>query len=187
MNRSITRTLIPFFLLTLALIAPSLSTPADALAQASKIGFVEPRIILERMPEMRAVQQRLQNFADRKRAELLEKETDLQNQIQAYQDRASLMNEDARGKEEQRLGELSAEFQQLQAQAEQELAQRRAEFMSPLLQQIQDAIDAVAAEKGLDIVLNTTTSTGDVIILYATEEIRTKNDITDAVMAKLEI
>lgn len=59
--------------------------------------------------------------------------------------------------------------------------------MSPILQQIQDAIDAVAAEKGLDIVLNTTTSTGDVIILYVSDEVREQNDITEAVMARLEI
>jgi outer membrane protein len=59
--------------------------------------------------------------------------------------------------------------------------------MSPLLQQVQQAIDAVAAEKGLDIVLNTTTSTGDVIILYVAESLRGDVDITDAVMARLEI
>ena len=161
--------------------------PAEAQAQDMKVGFVEPRIILDRMPEMRAVQQRLQNFADRKRTELIEAETSFQQQLQSYQERSSVMSESARATEEERLGQVSAELQQLQATAEQELAQRRAELMSPILQQIQDAIDAVAAEKGLDIVLNTTTSTGDVIILYVSDDVREQNDITEAVMARLEI
>ncbi len=169
------------------LFAGVLFTPTQAVSQDMKVGFVEPRIILERMPEMRAVQQRLQNFADRKRTELIEAETNFQQQLQSYQERASVMSQTARTTEEERLAEVSAELQQLQATAEQELAQRRAELMSPILQQIQDAIDAVAGEKRLDIVLNTTTSTGDVIILYVSEEVRQQNDITEAVMARLEI
>ena len=159
----------------------------NAMAQDMKIGFVEPRIILERMPEMAAVQQRLQNFADRKRTELIEQEASLQQQLQSYQERVSVMSADARANEEERLGGLSNALQQAQAQAEQELAERRATLMSPLLQQVQEAIDAVAAEKGLDIVLNTTTSSGDVIILYVAESLRGEVDITDAVMARLEI
>lgn len=161
--------------------------PVSAHAQDMKIGFVEPRIILERMPEMAAVQQRLQNFADRKRTELLQQETSLQQQLQSYQERASVMSADARANEEERLGQLSNELQQSQALAEQELAERRASLMSPLLQQVQEAIDAVAAAKGIDIVLNTTTSTGDVIILYVAESLRAEVDITDDVMARLEI
>lgn len=169
------------------LVTGALLVPEKAISQDMKVGFVEPRIILDRMPEMRAVQQRLQNFADRKRTELIEAESNFQQQLQSYQERASVMSETARATEEERLSQVSAELQQLQATAEQELAQRRAELMSPILQQIQDAIDAVAAEKGLDIVLNTTTSTGDVIILYVSDEVREQNDITEAVMARLEI
>lgn len=165
------------------MLAPTTST----FAQDLKIGYVEPRYILERMPEMRAVQQRLQNFTERKRNELIEKEASLQQQIESYQERSSVMSQDARQKEEERLGQLGTELQNAQAQAEQELAQRRAELMSPLLQQVQAAIDAVAKQKGLDIVLNTTTSTGDVIILYVSDEIRQNNDITEAVLARLEL
>jgi len=49
-----------------------------------KIGYVESGIILERMPEMRAVQQRLQNFADRKIVELSQLERELQQEIESY-------------------------------------------------------------------------------------------------------
>jgi len=45
----------------------------------------------------------------------------------------------------------------------------------------------VAQEKGIDYVLNTMTSTNDVIILYVKEEIRSEYDITDAVMRNLGI
>ncbi len=173
------------FIILLAISA--LMAAPEAKAQDMTIGFVEPRAILDRMPEMRAVQQRLQNFAERKQRELQDKERELQTEMELYQQRASVISEQARESEEQRLTELDAEFRQMQNQAQQELQQQRAELMAPLLEQIQNAIDVVAARKGLDFVLNTTTSTGDVIILYVDPEIQEEYDITDEVMVELDI
>jgi outer membrane protein len=159
----------------------------EADAQDMKIGFVEPRAVLERMPEMRAVEQRLQNFIDRKRTELAEAERDFQIEVENYQQRIGVISDTAREQEEQRLGQLQFELQQSQNQIRMEIQERQAELMSPLLEQIQSAINAVAQERGIDYVLNTTTSTNDVIILYVKEEIRSEYDITDAVMRNLGI
>lgn len=160
-------------------------TPVQA--QDMKIGFVEPRAILERMPEMRAVQQRLQNFAERKQNELVQKERELQTEIELYQQKVGVISEQARQTEEERLTELDQEFRQLQTQAQQELQEQRAELMAPLLQQIQESINSVAARRGLDYVLNTTTSTGDVIILYVSPQVQAEYDITSEVMEELDI
>jgi len=164
-----------------------MAAPATATAQDMTIGFVEPRAILERMPEMRAVQQRLQNFAERKQSELAEKERELQTEIELYQQRVSVISESARQTEEERLTELDMEFRQLQSQAQQEMQQQRQRLMAPLLEQIQESINNVAARKGLDYVLNTTTSTGDVIILYVSPEVQAEYDITSDVMDDLDI
>ncbi|MCH8547268.1 MAG: OmpH family outer membrane protein [Balneolaceae bacterium] len=165
----------------------TLMAAPKAEAQDMKIGFVEPRAILDRMPEMRAVQQRLQNFAERKQNELVTKERELQTEIELYQQKVGVISESARQSEEERLTEMETEFRQLQSQAQQEMQQRRAELMSPLLQQIQEGIDAVASRKGLDYVLNTTTSNGDVIILYVSPQVQEEYDITDEVMSELGI
>ncbi len=164
-----------------------MTVPAVTQAQDMKIGFVDPRAVLERMPEMRAVQQRLQNFAERKQSELSQKERELQTEIELYQQKIGVISEQARQNEEERLSEMDAEFRQMQSRAEQEFQQQRAQLMSPLLNQIQESINVVAANKGLDYVLNTTTSGGDVIILYVSEEIQREFDITDEVMANLDI
>ncbi|MFO7847295.1 MAG: OmpH family outer membrane protein [Balneolaceae bacterium] len=158
-----------------------------AQAQDMSIGFVDPRAVLERMPEMRAVQQRLQNFAERKQQELSEKERELQTEIELYQQKIGVISESAQQSEEERLSEMDTEFRQMQSEVEQEFAQQRAELMSPLLDQIQQSINAVAESRGLDYVLNTTTSNGDVIILYVSEEVQDEFDITDAVMDDLDI
>lgn len=151
------------------------------------IGYVDPQAILSKMPEMKAVQQRLQNFADRKRQELQDKQANFQEQVTAYQQKSAVISDEAKQKEEERLGQLQSELQQFQTQLQQEIQQKQQELVGPLLQQIETAINAVAEERGLTYVLNTTTSNGDVIILYASPDAREKYDITDAVMQQLGI
>src|SRR5690554_994145 len=171
----------------LAAIGSILLTAAPLQAQDMKIGFVEPRAVLERMPEMRAVQQRLQNFAERKQNELIQKERELQTELEAYQQKVGVISEQARQNEEERLTQLDQEFRQLQMEAQQEVEQQQSQLMGPLLQQIQESINNVANQKGLDYVLNTTTSTGDVIILYVSPQVEAEFDITQDVMADLDI
>src|SRR5690554_1096819 len=171
----------------LAAFCSLLFTAAPLQAQDMKIGFVEPRAVLERMPEMRAVQQRLQNFAERKQNELMQKERELQTELEAYQQKVGVISEQARQNEEERLTQLDQEFREMQMQAQQEVEQQQAQLMGPLLQQIQESINNVASQKGLDYVLNTTTSSGDVIILYVSPQVEAEYDITQAVMADLDI
>ena len=65
---------------------------------------------------------------------------------------------------------------------DQELNQRQLELLSPLLDRVQQAIDEVAKEKGLDLVLSAQTTAGPVV-LFASEEL----DITQEVSEKLVV
>jgi outer membrane protein len=176
-----------FSFIILIALTTLMAAPEQAQAQDMKIGFVEPRAILDRMPEMRAVQQRLQNFAERKQNELINKERELQTEIETLEQRASVISQERLQQEQERITALRTEFFEMQNRAQQELQQRRAELMEPLLQQIQESINTVASRKGLDYVLNTTTSTGDVIILYVSPQVQAEYDITDEVMQNLGI
>lgn len=175
-------TLSAFFVVLAATIGVNQST-----AQELKIGYVEPQAILAKMPEMKAVQQRLQNFAQRKQEELAQKEEEFNTEITNYQQRSAVISDDAKQKEEERLGQLNAELQQYRSQLQQEMQQKQQELVGPLLDQIGTAIDQVANEMNLTYVLNTTTSSGDAIILYASDEAQEKYDITDQVMQQLGI
>lgn len=156
-------------------------------AQNTEIGYVDPQAILAKMPEMKAVQQRLENFIGRKQEELQKKQEEFQQEVTSYQQKASVISEEAKQKEEERLGQLNVELQQFQGQIQQEVQQKQQELVGPLLQQINDAINTVASQRGLSYVLNTTTSAGDVIILYASDEAQQQYDITDQVMRELGI
>ena len=178
--RTLRIAVILFFSIVLNLQAQAQSNNSEL-----KIGYVNPQSILANMPEMRAVQQRLQNFTARKQQELSTLEQEFQTQVAEYQQKVGVISADAQQQEEARLGQLQQELLQSQEVAEQELAQRRDELVGPLLEQIGSAIEAVAQKQGLSYVLNTTTSSGDMIILYASEDFRAKFDITQSVMEEL--
>ncbi|HLR26142.1 MAG TPA: OmpH family outer membrane protein, partial [Fodinibius sp.] len=162
-------------------------TTSAQVKQDLKIGYVDPQAILTKMPEMKAVQQRLQNYMEEKRGELTSKRENYQQQVAEYQQKESVISDDAKKKEEERLGELGAELQEYQSKLQQEVQEKQQELIGPLLDQIDTAIGEVASDMQLTYVLNTTTSNGDVIILYASDEAQQKYDITDQVMEQLNM
>lgn len=170
-----------------ALTAFEYSDAQTAGTEQTRIGYVNPQAVLAKMPEMRAIQQRLQNFAERKQEELLEKERQFQNAVAEYEQKAGVISEEANQREQQRLQQMQQDLSTAQQEAEAALQQRREELLGPMFSQIGTAIDAVAEQMGLTYVLNTTTSSGDLIILYASEEYQQKYDITERVMAELGI
>ncbi|MFP8487908.1 OmpH family outer membrane protein [Gracilimonas sp. Q87] len=155
--------------------------------QETKIGYVNPQAVLAKMPEMRAIQQRLQNFTERKQEELTQKQQEYQLAVQEFEQKVGVISEEASQREQERLMGLQEELQIAQQQAQQEIQQRRQELLGPMFNQIGTAIDAVAEQMGLTYVLNTTTSNGDQIILYASQEYQNRYDITDAVMQELGV
>lgn len=155
--------------------------------QETKIGYVNPQAVLAKMPEMRAIQQRLQNFSEKKEEELTLKQQEYQAALQEFEQKIGVISEEASQREQEKLIKLQEDYQIAQQQAQQEIQQRRQELLGPMFNQIGTAIDAVAEQMGLTYVLNTTTSSGDQIILYASQEFQERYDITDAVMQELGV
>lgn len=172
----------------LAVVSLAVYTPeAEAQSGELRIGYVDPNSVLMRMPEMAAVERRLQNFADRKRREFAQLQTQIEEMDRSLEDRRAVISAEAVAREEQRITELFMELQQFEQNYAMELQQQQAELMSPLLQRIQQAIDQVATELRLTYVLNTMTNNGDFIILYASPEMQRNYDITARVAEKLEL
>jgi len=162
-------------------------TQSQAQIQEDKIGYVNPQALLQRMPEMKAVQQRLQNFVQKKRESIAQKDQDFQDQVAEYQQKQSVISDAAKKKEEERLGQLQADLQQSQRQVQQEVQQKQQELVGPLYEEINTAIETVATRQDLAYVLNTTTNQGDLIILYASQNAQENYDITSQVMDELGI
>ncbi len=169
----------------------ALAVPAEqAEAQTQDeltIGYVDPQTIMRSMPEMAAIERRLQNFIDRKRQEFAQKEATFRREVEEYQQKMAVISDEARRREEERLAALNLELQEFQQNFQQEIQERQFELIEPLLTKIQGAIDSVARDRNLTFVLNTMTNNGDFIILYASERAQRDFDITDEVMQRLDL
>lgn len=183
LKRIFSLTILTFFVVGFT----GISTAQVQQSQDLEIGYVDPQAILNKMPEMKAVQQKMQNFMERKREEFATKQQEFQQQVSEYQQKESVISEAAKKKEEERLGQLNAELQQYQTQIQQEIQEKQQELVSPLLDQIDSAVSTVAQDMGLTYVINTTTSQGDAIILYTSNEAQQNYNITDQVMRELDI
>ena len=160
---------------------------ATANAQQLKIGYVDPQTILSKMPDMAAVQKKLQNFQDKLRQQLSQKQADLQQQVQQFQQKSAVISDVAKKQEQAHLDSLNQQLGQLQQEYANELQNRQQQLMSPILDKVQKAINEVAKSMDLTYVFNTVTGNGDYIILYASNQAQQKYDITQKVMDKLNL
>lgn len=169
-----------FFVLSLLL------SPA-AQSQDVRIGMVDAGEVLGEMPELTGIQDQLEGFANRKRREFAQMESQFVQARQEFEQKVAVISEQARQNEQQQLSEMAAELQQFQQEYQQELMMRQEELISPLRQRIMDTINEVADEMNLAYVVNRMVNNGDMVVLYASEEMQQNYDITDRVKSRMGI
>jgi outer membrane protein len=140
------------FSLVLTLVVLSL-TSNNIQAQSVEIGYADPEIIITYMPEYALVQNQMAVEYRTSQEALQALAEDFQERVDKYQKQQPLLSAERQAEREGELGQLQAEIQGAAARKDEELATRQEELMAPLLQKVQDAIDAISKEKGLDIVI----------------------------------
>lgn len=161
--------------------------PANSQAQDVRIGMVDAGEVLSEMPELTSVQDQLEGFANRKRRQFAQMESQFVQARQEFEQKVAVISEQARQNEQQQLSEMAAELQQFQQEYQQELMMRQEELISPLRDRIMDAINEVAADMNLAYVVNRMVNNGDMVVLYASDEMRNNFDITDRVKSRMGI
>lgn len=169
----------------LAILALMLVMAVPLQAQELKIGYLNPQDVLERMPETATIEKELNDMAQSRQTSFTTRVQKFQTDVQRFQQNAAVMSTDAREKEEQRLiGEEEA-LQGLQVEIQQELATKRNELLRPVLEKIDNAISEVAKELNLTYVINESTSQGESILLFISDDGKNRLNITEKVITKL--
>lgn len=121
--------------------------------QAQQIGYANQQAILGNMPEMQQVQQTLQQEAKKQQQQFQQRQQKLQKQIQQYRQQQSMLADSAQQRREQELVQRQEKLQKSMQQQQQQLRKREQELMQPLLEDLQSAIDSVAAQRNLEVVM----------------------------------
>lgn len=158
-----------------------LSCLAVTAVQAQKIGYTDQEAILVNMPEMQDIQQKLQTVAKQQQQELQQEQQQFQQRVQRFQKQQSLLSDSVASRRERELQQRQQELQQSMQNRQQQLAQRERELMQPLLEELQTAINEVAEQEDVDVVMRTQA------LLYVNQESSNVVDITQQVATRLGI
>ena len=150
-----------------------------ANAQA-KIAHVNSAEILDAMPDKAKAEKNLEKYYGELQSQLESMAKEYQTKMQDYEANQASMSNLVRQSKEKEIVDLQTRIQQFQINAESEFEAKRAELLKPMLDKIQNAINAVGKEKGYTYILDLATGAA---VYVGTDAI----DCTKDVKAKLGI
>jgi len=148
---------------------------------AQKVGYVDTQALLERIPEYKAAEQEIERLTQQWQKEIDNIYARVEQLFQQYREQEPLMSSEMKRRKQEEIEVEERKARELQRKRfgpNGDLFKQREEKMKPILDRLQQAIQAVAQEKKFSIVLDR--SAGGTI-LYA----EPAYDLTDAVAAKL--
>ncbi|MCQ2303656.1 MAG: OmpH family outer membrane protein [Bacteroidales bacterium] len=145
-----------------------------------KIAHVNTAEILDAMPDKAKAEKELEAYYGELEKQLQVMATEYQTKMQDYEANQATMSNLVKQSKEKEIMDLQGRIQQFQANAEQEFEAKRAEKLSPILEKIQNAINAVGKEKGYTYILDVATGAA---VYIGTDAV----DATKDVKAKLGI
>lgn len=160
----------------------TLFTVQDAIAQV-KIGYTNPARILSALPEVEEVDNQIEALISESDTELAQKATELQEIFTDYESTMSNLSEQERSAREEQLMEMNQQFEQDRENMMNQIRQRRSELMRPIIEKMNAAMEEVAEELELDLILNEGTSNGDAIVFFANSE---QMNITNRIIEKIQ-
>jgi len=150
---------------------------------AQKIGVVDVTNILDNMDEYLGAQDKLDKLAADWNQEIAKEYDKIKSMYNKYQAEQVLLSDDLKVRREEDIMQKEKQVREIQRAKfgpEGELFLRRQELVSPIQEKVFDEIQSYASEKGIDIMLDKSSSAG---ILFTSEEF----DKTDIIKKRLGI
>jgi outer membrane protein len=148
---------------------------ASASSAQSIVAHVNVDSLLVQMPEYKLAQEALQAEQAKFESEAKEMNAELEKGAQALQANAATWTELRQRQEQTRLQEMYNNIQEYMQQAQGQLQQKEVELVTPVLEKLQAAINAVAETKKYSYVLDASQSKGQVV--YAKGGINIGGDV----------
>ncbi|MEN2993122.1 MAG: OmpH family outer membrane protein [Bacteroidia bacterium] len=148
---------------------------------AQKVGFVDSQAILEKLPEYKAAEQEIERLTQQWQKEIEEQYARVEQLFQQYREQEPLMSPEMKRRKQEEIEAEERKVRELQRRRfgpNGDLFKQREEKMKPILDRLQQAIQAVAQERRFSIILDR--SVGGVL-LYG----EAAYDVTEAVANKL--
>ncbi len=166
--------------LRVSIIAVLLLIGTTSFAQNFKFGHINSQELLSLMPERDSAQLILENYAKQLEGQLESMQVEYNNKVQQYLADQENYTDLIKQTKEQELTDLQERIQGFQSTAQQDIQQKEAELIQPIIDKAEKAIKEVAEEQGFTYVFDLARGT----ILYFSDK---SQDILPLVKAKLNI
>lgn len=152
---------------------------ANAIAQGSKLGYINSSELLSLMPEVIKANKDIETFAKTYQDQLEAMGKEYEKKVQEYQAGEKTMTDAVKEVKVKEIQDLQSRIESTQKSAEEKVAKKKEELYKPLLEKADKAIKDVAKEKNFDYIFDV--SQGG--LLYAKDG----DNILPLVKAKLGI
>jgi outer membrane protein len=169
------------FTLVALLFATTFVTKAQT---AFKIGYTNVDVVLLEMPESKQIESELKIKQTQYEKLIQEKVKTYEEKVKEYQQNEKNFSDVIKADKVKSIQNLEGEIQEFQKNAQGEMQKKQGELLQPVLNKIQDAINAVAKENAYSYILNTAAdAVSTPLLLFADEQY----NITELVFKKLNI
>ncbi len=128
--------------------------PLWAGAADVKMGVVDSSDILAKSADGKKVQEILKRKSDELGRDLQKQDQEIGRMVEEFRKQSAVMKEEAKKQRQEELSKRANEFQRRVQDADKQLAQLEQKEKEPLLKKLEQAVNAVAQENKLDIVLD---------------------------------
>jgi outer membrane protein len=153
-----------------------LSTAVGASAQ-QRYGIIDSKYILEKMNDYKDAQTKLDNISKAWQEEIDNKMAEVDKMYKSYQAERAMLSDEMRKKREDEIVAKEKTAKDLQKQRfgyEGDLFKKRQEFIKPVQDKVFNAVQKMASQKGLDMVLD---KAGGVTLFYADPKLDRSDDV----------
>jgi outer membrane protein len=141
-------------LLKVALVAVCMVVVSSFAKAQSKIGYINTNQLMELLPEMKTLQTQMQAYQKTFSDQLATMSTELQTKGQAYEAKRATMTDASRTATESELQDMQTRITSFRDNAQKQIEAKSNELLKPLTDKVRTAIQAVAAAKGYNYVLD---------------------------------
>jgi outer membrane protein len=162
------KTIVLFFLIA----------PLSLFSQA-KFGHLNTNDLLSKMPKVIEAKKQLETYGKQYEDQLKDLKAEYEKKLAAYQSSQSTLPEATKKSKETELLQLQERMQTFNQQANEDIQKKQEELLSPIVNQVKEAIKTIAKDGHYAYIFDTGLGT----VLYAQEG----DDITSLVKKKLNI
>ena len=146
-------------------------------AVAQRYAIVDTKYILDKMPDYKEAQRKLDQFSEQWQKEIDTKQTDLDRMYKNFEAEQVLLSDDLKKKREDELFVKEKELRDLQRQRfgfEGDLFKRRQDLVKPIQDKVYNAIQKIAVNRQYDFILD---KSEGITIIFADPKLDRSEDV----------